>query len=327
MREAGFASSGEVVAAALPEEEVASLERELERYRSECEAVRRRLVEVEGQRAGRELDEGALEQKRIVAASLGRELGELQASRGRAEQELRHLEERSERASELRARLKRAQGRYSTFRALHLDLRGDRFQEFLMTRVQDRLALRGPSYIMRAVTDGRYDLLLVEGEYYVKDAWNTDGSRSARTLSGGETFIASLALALALSDTLAGSRTLGALFLDEGFGSLDGLTLDAVASVLENLTREGRMVGVVTHLDALTERMPARLVVHKGPEGSSGPVGSLTQAAYRYRSPNEAAGGWTLLSKRRYQGLSPVAASQTVTVELIAISPCRDIDL
>ena len=95
------------------------------------------------------------------------------------------------------------------------------------------------------------------------------GSRSARTLSGGETFIASLALALALSDTLAGSRTLGALFLDEGFGSLDGLTLDAVASVLENLTREGRMVGVVTHLDALTERMPARLVVHKGPEGSS----------------------------------------------------------
>ncbi|MDE0529063.1 MAG: SMC family ATPase [Truepera sp.] len=268
LREAGFASSEEVVAAALPEEEVASLERELERYRSECEAVRRRLVEVEGQRAGRELDEGALEQKRIAAVALGHELGELQASRGRAEQELRHLEERFERASELRARLKRAQGRYSTFRALHLDLRGDRFQEFLMTRVQDRLALRA-SYIMRAVTDGRYDLLLVEGEYYVKDAWNTDGLRSARTLSGGETFIASLALALALSDTLAGNRTLGALFLDEGFGSLDGLTLDAVASVLENLTREGRMVGVVTHLDALTERMPARLVVRKGPEGSS----------------------------------------------------------
>lgn len=268
LREAGFASSEEVVAAALPEGEIASLERELERYRSEREAVRRRLVEVEGQRAGRELDGGALEQQRIAAASLGRELGEMQASRGRAEQELRHLEERFERASELRARLKRAQSRYSTFRALHLDLRGDRFQEFLMTRVQARLALRA-SYIMRAVTDGRYDLLLVEGEYYVKDAWNSDGLRSARTLSGGETFIASLALALALSDTLAGNRTLGALFLDEGFGSLDGLTLDAVASVLENLTREGRMVGVVTHLDALTERMPARLVVRKGPEGSS----------------------------------------------------------
>ncbi len=268
LREAGFSSSEEVVAAALPEEEVASLERELERYRSEREAVRRRLLEVEGQRAGRELDGGALEQRRIAAASLGRELGEMQASRGRAEQELRHLEERFERASELRARLKRAQSRYSTFRALHLDLRGDRFQEFLMTRVQVRLALRA-SYIMRAVTDGRYDLLLEEGEYYVKDAWNTDGLRSARTLSGGETFIASLALALALSDTLAGNRTLGALFLDEGFGSLDSLTLDAVASVLENLTREGRMVGVVTHLDALTERMPARLVVRKGPEGSS----------------------------------------------------------
>jgi exonuclease SbcC len=93
--------------------------------------------------------------------------------------------------------------------------------------------------------------------------------RSARTLSGGETFIASLALALALSDTLAGHTALGALFLDEGFGTLDAETLDAVTGVLQALTANGRMVGVISHVAALTERLPARLLVHKGVEGSS----------------------------------------------------------
>jgi exonuclease SbcC len=62
---------------------------------------------------------------------------------------------------------------------------------------------------------------------------------------------------------------LGALFLDEGFGTLDAETLDAVTGVLQALTANGRMVGVISHVAALTERLPARLLVHKGVEGSS----------------------------------------------------------
>ena len=268
LREAGFASSEEVSEAALSEEDLSELEAALERHRSESEAARRRHEEVERQRAGRTFDGAAYERKRQASSALAVELGEVQTARGRADRDLQDLEERFEKAGELRGRLKAAQDRFDTYRALSLDLRGDRFQEFLMARIQARLARRA-SHIVRTVTEGRYDLHLVDGEFYVKDAWNTGEARSARTLSGGETFIASLSLALALSDTLAGSRTLGALFLDEGFGTLDGLTLDAVASVLENLTREGRMVGVITHVEALTERMPARLMVAKGPEGST----------------------------------------------------------
>src|SRR5690606_3345684 len=92
--------------------------------------------------------------------------------------------------------------------------------------------------------------------------------RSARTLSGGETFLASLALALALADQIGGLAAGGAarlesLFLDEGFGTLDADTLDVVASALDELGARGRMVGVVTHVRELAERLPVRFEVRK----------------------------------------------------------------
>ena len=95
-----------------------------------------------------------------------------------------------------------------------------------------------------------------------------------RTLSGGETFQASLALALALSEQLAGmstaSASLESIMLDEGFGTLDAATLDTVAVTLENLAARGeRMVGVVTHVPALAERIPVRFDVSKDSRGAA----------------------------------------------------------
>jgi exonuclease SbcC len=100
-----------------------------------------------------------------------------------------------------------------------------------------------------------------------------------RTLSGGETFQASLALALALSAQLttmaaAGAAHLDSIFLDEGFGTLDDATLDVVATTLENLagsggTGGGRMVGIVTHVRALAERVPVRYAVSRDQRTSS----------------------------------------------------------
>jgi exonuclease SbcC len=88
-------------------------------------------------------------------------------------------------------------------------------------------------------------------------------------LSGGETFQASLALALALAyqiGTLAvgGAAKLDAIFLDEGFGTLDPVSLETVASTLEALGGDGRMVGIVTHVRDLAERVPVRYEVVKG---------------------------------------------------------------
>jgi DNA repair protein SbcC/Rad50 len=103
----------------------------------------------------------------------------------------------------------------------------------------------------------------------VVDHTNASQTRPARTLSGGETFLASLALALALADhlgaTLAatGPARLDALFLDEGFGTLDPDALDVVAAALDELGARGRMVGVVTHVRELADRLPVRFEVRK----------------------------------------------------------------
>ena len=100
---------------------------------------------------------------------------------------------------------------------------------------------------------------------------NAGERRRAETLSGGETFLASLALALELSEQVqraAGSVPLGSLFIDEGFGSLDSETLDTVAGAVESLQAGGRMVGIITHIVELTERLPARLVVEKTAAGA-----------------------------------------------------------
>ncbi|HZD96747.1 MAG TPA: SbcC/MukB-like Walker B domain-containing protein, partial [Micromonosporaceae bacterium] len=92
--------------------------------------------------------------------------------------------------------------------------------------------------------------------------------------SGGETFQASLALALALAEQLAGLSTnaasLESIVLDEGFGTLDAATLDAVAATLENLAARGdRTVGVVTHVAALADRIPVRFEVSKNARTAS----------------------------------------------------------
>ncbi|MEO9223745.1 MAG: SbcC/MukB-like Walker B domain-containing protein, partial [Acidimicrobiales bacterium] len=112
-----------------------------------------------------------------------------------------------------------------------------------------------------------------KANFTVIDHRNADEPRSARTLSGGETFLAALALALSLADQVGqlaahGAARIESIFLDEGFDTLDPDALDTVASAIEELGSSGRMVGLVSHVAALAERVPVRFVVRKDPAGS-----------------------------------------------------------
>jgi exonuclease SbcC len=105
----------------------------------------------------------------------------------------------------------------------------------------------------------------------VEDAWTGVTDRPVGALSGGESFLASLALALGLSDVVlrrSGGLRLDALFVDEGFGSLDEETLDDAVRALEQLREHGRIVGVISHVPELRRRIAARIEVRRGPEGS-----------------------------------------------------------
>jgi DNA repair protein SbcC/Rad50 len=179
-------------------------------------------------------------------------------------QRLRDRREEAEKATEQRAGLVNA-SRVAKSLAGHL--RANNFERWLLEEALD-LLVDGASRILRELTGGQYDLVHDKGEFYVLDQHDAGLRRAVRTLSGGETFQASLSLALALSEQLAGMSTTAAslesIVLDEGFGTLDASTLDVVAATLENLAARGdRMVGVVTHVQALAERIPVRFEVHK----------------------------------------------------------------
>ena len=118
----------------------------------------------------------------------------------------------------------------------------------------------------RATGRGRSGLGL-----HVVDAW-TGAERDTATLSGGETFFSSLALALGLADVVteeAGGTRLETLFIDEGFGSLDEQTLDDVLDALDSLRERDRCVGIVSHVADLRQRVPAQLEVTKSRAGSA----------------------------------------------------------
>lgn len=127
----------------------------------------------------------------------------------------------------------------------------------------------GASDLLDRLSGGQYALTTnADSELLVVDRINADETRSVRSLSGGETFQASLALALALADRIAdlaadGAARLESIFLDEGFGTLDPETLDVVAGTIESLGSGERVVGIVTHVPALAERMPVRFRVRK----------------------------------------------------------------
>ncbi|WP_061960523.1 AAA family ATPase [Demequina flava] len=109
---------------------------------------------------------------------------------------------------------------------------------------------------------------------------HTGQSRSTRSLSGGETFLASLSLALGLAETVsaeAGGVRLDTLFIDEGFGSLDGDTLEVAMSTLDELRAGGRTIGLISHVEAMKEQIPAKLDVVKAQDGSSRIASSSTR--------------------------------------------------
>jgi exonuclease SbcC len=153
-------------------------------------------------------------------------------------------------------------------------LKANGFERWLITEALDAL-VDGASATLGRLSSGQYALTTNDQkDFLVVDHANADETRLAKTLSGGETFQASLALALALADQLGaiaadGASKLESIFLDEGFGTLDPDTLNVVADTIENLGQEDRVVGVITHVRELADRIPVRFVVTKGPHTST----------------------------------------------------------
>jgi exonuclease SbcC len=142
---------------------------------------------------------------------------------------------------------------------------GHKFRKFaqgltldhLLHLANQHLARLHGRYLLRRKSTGELELDIVDG-------WQGDVARDTRTLSGGEAFLVSLALALALSDLVSSKTSIDSLFLDEGFGTLDADTLEIALSALDALNASGKMIGIISHVEALKERIPTQIRVEKG---------------------------------------------------------------
>jgi exonuclease SbcC len=283
---AEFASVEEVRAAARPDDAVARLEKRLSQAAAEEAAARAVLAEPE--LAGVSPDEQVDVESAATAARTAREEAEVAVAGLRAA---------TTRADELETLAGRLSAATEAIRPLEEEFAElDALTEVINGRGQNarRMSLR--SYVLaarleevglaatvrlQAMSQGRYSFVHSDraGAHGTKGGLALDvlddysGTvRPAKTLSGGESFLASLALALGLADVVAGETggaLLDTLFVDEGFGTLDAETLDVVMDILDELRAGGRVVGLVSHVEELRQRIPTRLRVRKARTGST----------------------------------------------------------
>lgn len=142
--------------------------------------------------------------------------------------------------------------------------KGEKFRKFAQGLTLDNLIHLANRRLQQL--HGRYLLTREQVDglgIKVVDTWQADSQRDTKTLSGGESFLVSLALALGLSDLVSHKTSIDSLFLDEGFGTLDAETVDLALDTLDNLNASGKTIGVISHIEAMKDRIPVQIKVLK----------------------------------------------------------------
>ena len=210
----------------------------------------------------------SLEQLDEHLQALAAQLRSLTQRQGEVRAQLQGDDERRQGQQSLFAAISAKQADYDLWQQLNSligSADGAKYRKFAQGLTLDHLVYLANQQLARL--HGRYQLARRssgELELEVIDTWQADAARDTKTLSGGESFLVSLALALALSDLVSHKTSIDSLFLDEGFGTLDGETLEVALDALDNLNASGKMIGVISHVEALKERIPVQLKVHKG---------------------------------------------------------------
>ncbi|MEV5518080.1 SMC family ATPase [Streptomyces flaveolus] len=282
---AGFDTPREAADALLDDAAHRDLQRRLDAWGTEEAAVRAVLAEADTADAARQppADLAAAERD---AADAGRRLRDAASARDAAARrcaELGRLSAHATTSVRRLAPLREEYDRVARLASLAAGTSADnerrmRLESYVLAARLEQVAAAATARLQR-MSSGRYTLVHSDDRtgrgrsglgLHVVDAW-TGRERDTSTLSGGETFFASLALALGLADVVtdeAGGVRLDTLFIDEGFGSLDDQTLDEVLDVLDSLRERDRSVGIVSHVADLRRRVHAQLEVVKGRSGS-----------------------------------------------------------
>ncbi|MCY8494783.1 exonuclease subunit SbcC [Bacillus inaquosorum] len=272
-----FTRTEEVEQSLIPADELEKMKASIDQFMDKLKQNAANLKRVAEILAGRALSESEWSETVTALQEAEDAFGAAIEEKGAAAKALAVVRDHHKRFNEIEAELKKWQTHIDRLDKLQAVFKGNTFVEFLAEEQLESVA-RDASARLGMLTRQRYAIEVdSEGGFVMRDDANGGVKRPVSSLSGGETFLTSLSLALALSAQiqLRGEYPLQFFFLDEGFGTLDQDLLDTVVTALEKLQSDNLSVGVISHVQELRARLPKKLIVHPAEPSGRGTRVSL----------------------------------------------------
>lgn len=271
-KDTGFADPDQVKKSLLPQGRAEEMKKEIDEFLDTSKQLSANISRVTDKLAERRISEEEWTASVSLLKQAEAESGAAMEEKGAQAKAFAVMQKQHKRFKEIEAELKSWQTQIDRHDKLQSVCKGNTFVEFLAEEQLESVA-RDASARLGALTRQRYAILVdSEGGFVMRDDANGGVKRPVSSLSGGETFLTSLSLALALSAQiqLRGQYPLQFFFLDEGFGTLDQGLLDTVVTALEKLQSDNLSVGVISHVQELRARLPKKLIVHPSEPGGKG---------------------------------------------------------
>ena len=276
MKALGFSLIEDAQAGLLPVHEakrIADVTEKIKYHKTTISTKKDALSVLKKKLSGHDIPKMPIQEIDQLLAHLNESIQETSKSLGSLEEQINQDNQKIEQHKEINKGIKSLEKENRKYELLNQyigDAKGATFSNYaqeltlarLLTIANARLKTMNDRYVLKHGIDDE-DLLVI-------DQYQGNSERVVRTLSGGESFIISLALALSLSDLASKSVSLESLFIDEGFGTLDPETLDMALSTLEKLQNDsGKTIGVISHVEALKDRMTTKIMINKNTQGYS----------------------------------------------------------
>jgi exonuclease SbcC len=268
----GFSSLDDVKKNLIEKEEINEYKLKVNNYRDSILKVKGAIESLLNKISGKELSEEEYLKVKELKNQKEVEVNEANEYKIKFEEELKNIKTKLDEQKELLEKKRKLEHKLALLNDLDKLFKGKKFVEFVAINRLKYVSIEA-SKRLKEITHGNYGLEIDENSrFIIRDYKNGGARRDATTLSGGETFLASLSLALALSTQiqLKGTAPLELFFLDEGFGTLDDDLLEVVMSSLERIHNEKLKVGIISHVEAIKNRVPVKLMITPAECGMGG---------------------------------------------------------
>ena len=272
LKEEGFENSTMVKESLISKDEIYNLKELVEEHNNKLAKLNGAMESILSKINGREITEECWINIQNEKREKESKVKEINERRIRVEEEVNLIRKKLKELDDLVEKRAKMEHRLSLLSDLEKLFKGKKFVEFVAGERLKYVSIEA-SKRLKEISSGNYGLEVDEdSRFIIRDYKNGGVARDASTLSGGETFLTSLALALALSNEiqLKGTAPLELFFLDEGFGTLDDNLLDIVMSSLERIHNDKLKVGIISHVEAIKNRVPVKLILTPSEAGKGG---------------------------------------------------------